>query len=189
MPKIVDRAQYRQELLSKCFNLFAQQGYGSVTMRQIAQEIGVSTGTLYHYFPSKENLFEQLVEYISCQDTDEQNLAEIRQMPTLQARIETMFAFITRQEEYLMHQTLMLVDFCRHQGREEINCHQYFSPVAERYEQAILDCLGIQDEVLARAIATFVEGVIIRRLYLGDRIDITEQAQMLGQMVVAYLKK
>ncbi|NES97651.1 MAG: TetR/AcrR family transcriptional regulator [Desertifilum sp. SIO1I2] len=189
MPKIVDRAQYRQELLSKCFNLFAQQGYGSVTMRQIAQEIGVSTGTLYHYFPSKENLFEQLVEYISCQDTDEQNLAEIRQMPTLQARIETMFAFITRQEEYLMHQTLMLVDFCRYQGREAINRHQYFSPVAERYERAIVDCLGFQDEVLARAIATFIEGVIIRRLYLGDRIDIAEQAQILGQMVVAYLEK
>lgn len=189
MPKIVDRAQYRQELLSKCFDLFAKQGYGSVTMRQIAQEIGVSTGTLYHYFPSKESLFEQLVEYISCQDTDEQNLAEIRQAPNLQARIEAMFSFVARNEEYLIHQTLMLADFCRHQGRKAINRHQYFSPVAKRYEQAILNCLEIQDEAVARVIASFVEGVIVRRLYLGDRIDIAKQAQILGQMVVTYLEK
>ena len=59
MPKIVDHEQYRKELLGKCFDLFAQKGYGSITMRQIAQGLGVSTGTLYHYFPSKQALFEQ----------------------------------------------------------------------------------------------------------------------------------
>ena len=53
MPKIVDRDRYRKELLNKCFDIFAEKGYSSVTMREIGSEIGVSTGTLYHYFPSK----------------------------------------------------------------------------------------------------------------------------------------
>jgi AcrR family transcriptional regulator len=54
MPKIVDHDQYRKELLSKCFDLFAEKGYGSITMRQIAEGLNVSTGTLYHYFPANK---------------------------------------------------------------------------------------------------------------------------------------
>ena len=72
MPKIVDRDRYRKELLNKCFDIFAEKGYSSVTMREIGSEIGVSTGTLYHYFPSKESLFEQLIEYLSYEDTKEE---------------------------------------------------------------------------------------------------------------------
>ena len=68
MPKIVDHDQYRKELLSKCLTLFAERGYGSVTMRQIGQGLGVSTGTLYHYFPSKESILIQLVEELCEQD-------------------------------------------------------------------------------------------------------------------------
>ena len=37
-------------------------------MRQIAGGLKVSTGTLYHYFPNKQALFEQLVEEICQQD-------------------------------------------------------------------------------------------------------------------------
>ena len=70
MPKIVDHDRYRKELLSGCFTLFAERGYGSITMRQIAKALGVSTGTLYHYFPSKESIFMQLV-----QDSFERNIS------------------------------------------------------------------------------------------------------------------
>ncbi len=70
MPKIVDAQQYRQELLSKCFDLFAEKGYANVTTRQIAKELEVSTGTLYHYFPNKQVLFEQLAEQVCFQDIE-----------------------------------------------------------------------------------------------------------------------
>jgi AcrR family transcriptional regulator len=68
MPKIVDHDRYRKELLGKCFDLFAAKGYGSITMREIAQGLGVSTGTLYHYFPNKKVLFEQLIEQMAERD-------------------------------------------------------------------------------------------------------------------------
>ncbi len=61
MPKIVDRERYRKQLLQQSFELFAEIGYGNITMRQLAQKLAVSTGTLYHYFPSKEAMFLQLV--------------------------------------------------------------------------------------------------------------------------------
>ena len=60
MPKIVDREKQKAEILAAAFPLFARKGYGVVGMRQCAKELGVSTGTLYHYFDSKEALFEQM---------------------------------------------------------------------------------------------------------------------------------
>ena len=68
MPKIVDHDRYRKELLQGSLDLFAERGYGSITMRQIAKGLGVSTGTLYHYFPSKESIFMQLVQELCEQD-------------------------------------------------------------------------------------------------------------------------
>src|SRR5260221_7007308 len=62
MPKIVDHDQQRRKLLLKCFNLFRRRGYHNVTLREIAHEIGASTGTLYHYFPNKLAILKQLYE-------------------------------------------------------------------------------------------------------------------------------
>ncbi|MEM9508895.1 MAG: TetR/AcrR family transcriptional regulator [Cyanobacteria bacterium P01_E01_bin.35] len=111
MPKIDDRDRYRQELLTKCFDLFAQRGYGSLTMRQIAKEISVSTGTLYHYFSSKEELFTQLISEITEQDilriTDEikgQNLT------TIKDKVLTLSQFIAENEAYFLKQTRLYIN-------------------------------------------------------------------------------
>ena len=76
MPKIVDADAVRNELLSKAAVLFARRGYGSLTIREIATEAGVSTGTLYHYFKGKEDLFRQLCA-AAC-DWDIRTLGELR---------------------------------------------------------------------------------------------------------------
>lgn len=44
-------------ILTQALPLFAIQGYGGVTMREIACAAGLTIGTLYHYFPSKRALY------------------------------------------------------------------------------------------------------------------------------------
>ena len=68
MPKIVDHDAYRNELLQKYFDDFAQRGYNDVTMREIAQSLGVSTGSLYHYFPTKNSILESMMQLASRRD-------------------------------------------------------------------------------------------------------------------------
>lgn len=189
MPKIVDHDQYRQELLYRCFDLIAEKGYAAITMRQIAQGLGVSTGTLYHYFPSKEELFAQLVEYVSYQDTSEANIAQIHRHQTPSAKIQAMFELIASQEDYFLHQTLMLMDFSRQKSRLEINQHRVLQYAGDRYEQAVLDGLKVNHPVLVNLLLSLADGILIRRLYLGDRVSISAQAQLLAEMVTAYLEK
>jgi AcrR family transcriptional regulator len=189
MPKIVDHDRYRQELLSQCLNVIAEKGYAAITMRQIAAGLGVSTGTLYHYFPSKDSLFDQLVEYISYQDTSEETIAQVRALPTLEQRLDAIFNFVAEHEEYFLHQTLMLIDFSRQKSREGINQHETLRRAGERYEKAMMQMLEIDDPTIILMIINLFDGLIVRRLYQGDRVSFTRQTQLLKEMLSTYLKQ
>lgn len=187
MPKIVDHDRYRQELLSKSFDLFADKGYGSVTMRQVARTLGVSTGTLYHYFPSKQDLFEQLVEVISQNDVN-QALKELQGMQTLQEKAAALGEYLVKNEDYFIKWTYILVDFYQHRDFKEFQKSDAFVRTNERYTQAIYDLLGIQDKKMATFVLSFIDGLLLEKLWENESVSISEQCQLLGEILTAYLK-
>ncbi len=50
-----------QELLSAALELFVEKGFSATRSEEVAARAGVSKGTLYLYFPSKEELFKAVV--------------------------------------------------------------------------------------------------------------------------------
>ena len=54
------------ELLAAALDLFVEKGYAATRVEEVASHAGVSKGTLFLYFPSKEELFKAVVrEHIS----------------------------------------------------------------------------------------------------------------------------
>ena len=51
----------RRQLLAAGSRLFAEHSFEELTMRQIAEAAGISKPLLYHYFPSKTELFKAAV--------------------------------------------------------------------------------------------------------------------------------
>ncbi len=43
-------------MVSAAASVFARQGYDQTTMQDLARQLGLATGALYHYFGSKEQL-------------------------------------------------------------------------------------------------------------------------------------
>ena len=68
MPKIAEeaRAARRDQIIAAAAECFAQAGYHTTTMADIAEVAGVSKGTPYLYFPGKEALFIALYEEWDC---------------------------------------------------------------------------------------------------------------------------
>ncbi|WP_071189741.1 TetR/AcrR family transcriptional regulator [Trichormus sp. NMC-1] len=189
MPKIVDHEQYRKELLGACFDLFAEKGYGSITMRQIAEKLKVSTGTLYHYFPNKQALFEQLVEEISQQDVIT-GLTEFGGKNNLSELMQVLGQYLVKNEEYLIKWTYVWIDFCQHQdSKTMLNNSIVFKHANQRYQQVVCDVLGIQDVVLASFVLSFINGVILEKLWGNENINFLEQCEILGVMLTAYLQE
>ena len=187
MPKIVDALQYRRELLSKCFDLFANRGYANVTTRQIAKELGVSTGTLYHYFPSKQALFEQLVEQVSLQDWE--ILKGVDKNQTIANRIDALGQILIENREYIVKQTAIWDSFYQQSSTVEINSNSIFQQADLRYQQAILELLDIDDPQLARFVWTTIDGIAREQINNEDRESFATQIEILTQMLIAYFEK
>lgn len=58
------KAERKKAILSGALYLFALQGYNSTTSDNISKYVQCSHGLLYHYFPTKEQLFEELFENV-----------------------------------------------------------------------------------------------------------------------------
>lgn len=185
MPKIVDHEQYRQELLSKCFDLFAEKGYAAITMRQLAQGLGVSTGTLYHYFPSKEALFEQLVREMTLHEV-QRFLAEAKKFKTLVEQIEAIFDFVEQHEDYYIKQTLLWVEFYQYQSRAGSDRTGIFSETWNENEKIIMDVIGIQDKTLINLVGCFIDGMLLHRMFECRQSSFDNEKKMLLQMLKLY---
>jgi AcrR family transcriptional regulator len=188
MPKIVDRDLYRKELLGKCFDLFASKGYASITMREIAQKLGVSTGTLYHYFPSKEAMFVQLFEE-RYRQTIASIAPELEKAKTLAERIEIVFDFVARNEEYFLKQLLLDIEFYQQQGREKLQQNKALQQLTERALAEFAKLLGIQDPKFVIYISSLIDGLVLARLYTDEIVSWSEQGALLGKMLTAYLEQ
>ena len=56
MPKIVDKAAKRDDILKAALKVFARKGYNYTKMIDIAREADIGKGTIYEYFRSKEDI-------------------------------------------------------------------------------------------------------------------------------------
>ncbi len=60
-----EQAQARREqILRTALDLFAQQGFAATPTKQIARAIGITEGLLYHYFSSKNALFDEIIQQV-----------------------------------------------------------------------------------------------------------------------------
>jgi AcrR family transcriptional regulator len=51
-----------REILAEALDLMAEVGYHGASLRELAKRLGISQPSLYHYFESKEELAEQIIE-------------------------------------------------------------------------------------------------------------------------------
>lgn len=57
------KEQRRQLIFDKAIELFAKKGYSNTKIGDIAEAVDMSVGLMFHYFESKEKLFEEIVRY------------------------------------------------------------------------------------------------------------------------------
>ena len=75
MPKIVDHDLQRVKFAEAAMSLIARDGLEGVTMRAVAAEAGLSYGSLFHYFNSKDELLMHAVRHsTSLQDQANQRI-------------------------------------------------------------------------------------------------------------------
>lgn len=60
-PRKRRKAERPQEILAAAVELFAEKGFALTQMKEVATRAGVAKGTVYLYFKTKQELFEEIV--------------------------------------------------------------------------------------------------------------------------------
>lgn len=66
MSRVVKKPlERRSEIIDAAHELFQKKGYDKVTMQDVMNRLDIAKGTIYHYFRSKEQLLEAVIDKIS----------------------------------------------------------------------------------------------------------------------------
>src|SRR5215472_12361917 len=181
MPKIAkDRIEENQRRIeAAALKLFTKQGFHGTNIREIAQKIGVSTGAIYTYYPSKEAIFESLVESYRARISDwlKRTCAALKNPLSkndLKTLADEVRALVYGDPEYLL---LIYIDVVEFQNR---HFTETFRDVPERFRALLGQALHrtAQDDswrgpdaafVLASIYLYFFTYAGIERLYHGNR--------------------
>jgi len=176
LPKIVDHDAFRKDLIERSFDLFARKGFGILTIRDIARELGVSTGTLYHYFDSKDSIFRAMLSHLSSADVI-QAVGALQGKETPQDRLTVLLDFLSERENHFQNLLLIVLDYYRYAGTENP-----ISLTVTYYRDAISEHLGFIDARISGFLLSYMLGLLLQRL-LDPGFKPEEQNELLSQVM------
>jgi AcrR family transcriptional regulator len=72
--RVEQKEKQRQNLLDVSLDLFVRRGYHGTTVRDIAEQAHTSVGLLFHYFPTKQAILEELATFAHSGNAAAMNL-------------------------------------------------------------------------------------------------------------------
>jgi AcrR family transcriptional regulator len=124
----------REQILAAALKLFSHRGYGATSVRDVAEEAGLSKGNVYHHFPDKETIFRALLDqyFRALSDPDHPFLHALAQ-GTFPENLEQL-GRATREsvERYRAYVALIYVDVVEFDGA---HIRKFYEEMAERFDK------------------------------------------------------
>jgi AcrR family transcriptional regulator len=67
---VTDPSSARGRLLTKAAHLFKEKGYERTTVRDLAKDVGIQSGSIFHHFKSKEEILRAVMEEAILYNTE-----------------------------------------------------------------------------------------------------------------------
>ena len=135
----------KQKILEKALELFSAQGYDSVSVGEIAKAVGIKAPSLYNHFPSKQAIFDAIMESTAAQyeaDTDQINIhvqnAE-QDIPVFtEISEDALFEKVRQIFEYSLHNEA-ISRFRRMMTLEQFRSPELAALFSRRYVERVVD--------------------------------------------------
>ena len=135
----------RQKILDKALELFAAKGYDSVSVGEIAQAVGIKAPSLYNHFPSKQAIFDAILESTAAQyeaDTDQINIHvqnAAQDIPVFtEITADALFEKVRQIFEYSLHNET-ISRFRRMMTIEQFRSPELAALFSRRYVERVVD--------------------------------------------------
>jgi AcrR family transcriptional regulator len=183
--------QTASDIVTAAFNLFVEHGYHGTSMRKIAQAAGLSVGSLYNHFATKEEIFKQVVltyhPFVTVLPLLSQAEGETAESLIRQAA-QMLVAEFEDRPEFL---NLLIIELIERQGSELAELVQVFLPQVLTFSQTVQQAEGdIRSEsaiALVRSLIGMVVGYLLSGYILNQLPPGYIQPSSLDEVLEIYL--
>jgi AcrR family transcriptional regulator len=96
------------EVVEAAVTVFSNRGYGAATVQQVADELGINKGSLYHYINSKEDLLLRIFDQIHADA--EHIIDEVVAAPDEVTALQRLALYVYAQVDYsLVHRRRLAI--------------------------------------------------------------------------------
>ena len=150
------KEKQRQKLLDVSLNLFVHRGYHGTTVRDITEKANTSVGLLFHYFPTKQAILEELATFAHVGTSSAMNLlaAPLPPIKIFEQAVEMSFHYL---EEPAASSLFLLVN--------QIN-------TVESIPEHIKQIVG-SSEVVRASIPIIIKGQQMGEIKKGDPLSLS----------------
>ncbi|AMO57929.1 TetR/AcrR family transcriptional regulator [Endozoicomonas montiporae] len=157
---IVDPGSAKGRLLKSAATLFRTKGFERTTVRDLAKEVGIQSGSLFHHYPSKQEILRSVVE-----ETILLNIALMKLSLSLNHSVQNkLYALILCELQSILVDTgaEMAVLVYEWRGLNEENQAQILT-LRDEYERLWLDVLkqAYEEQMIS------IKPTLLRRLLIG----------------------
>jgi len=178
MPKVVDHATRRRDIVLATLRVVARGGLQSATMREIAKESGYSTGVLAHYFDDKEQLVAQ-AHRAAYEIVNERIMRSVVSFVTLTDLRTAIFEVLPLDERRYMEaqidvafwdQALHEDGFRRDRWQYHLDAQLGWSNCFAQLRAHGAIATAVSDEHLAVELVVIIDGLVVQRLLYPEQI-------------------
>ncbi|HEY9410863.1 MAG TPA: TetR family transcriptional regulator C-terminal domain-containing protein [Jiangellaceae bacterium] len=172
MPRVVDADARRTDLAEAVWRVIARDGLEGASVRRVAQEAGLSTGSLRHYFTSQSELLSFALERVGERLDERIHALEPRpdQRRHVQAMVEEMLPLDAERraecEVWLAFTARALVDpsLAGLRASIDLRLREAFTIMVGRLADADLLRPGLSRDIEAERLYALVDGLIVHAL-------------------------
>ncbi len=134
----------KKKILEKALELFSTQGYDSVSVGEIAKAVGIKAPSLYNHFPSKQAIFDAIVESTAAQYEEDTDRIDIHVQDAAQdiqvftgITADELFEKVRQIFEYSLHNE-MISRFRRMMTIEQFRSPELAALYSKRYVERVI---------------------------------------------------
>ncbi|GGO09305.1 TetR/AcrR family transcriptional regulator [Saccharibacillus kuerlensis] len=197
MPKIVDHEQQKIKVAEAAWRIIRRSGIENASVRNVAQETGISPGSMRHYFSTQAELFSFSMNLVS-ERVNKRIFALSFERPVPEVARDVLRELVPLNEETRSEMEVWLAFTSKSMSEPSLRDHadRVYKEMKEtmtRIVQALVDygfasqSLDVEGEALRMQM--FVDGVALHGLLYPDRMPPSSMEQMLDHYLDSLCKK
>ena len=167
----------RQAILDATLKPGSNNGFHGTAMSKVAREAGVSTGIIYHYFESKDELIDELYKDIKRKSA-QAILEDLDQTQPVKTQIRQILGNVIRYSVNRPQESAFVEQYKRspyHHSGIEAELSQHYQPIMECFERARKETI-IKDLPLGViSILTLELATSLAQKQAGGMLTLTEE--------------